>query len=284
MESILPLLQFVEVTKRFAGRSVLRRLNFAVRPGETVAVVGGNGSGKSTLLRIATGLVAVDGGRVERPGDPALRIGYAPDRLPVLKFTSEQYLRHMGAIQGMARERLLPRVAELHERFELSAGSPARLSHYSKGMLQKVNLMQALLGGPKLLLLDEPLSGLDEKTQQELFAVLEGLKREGVAIVAATHEPELMQRLADRCVTLRDGEMADVSERARPRGRLVVCTAPAATLEALKVMDGLAWADIASGQGCFLVQEEASDRFLLAALKRGASIASVTAADTRGEA
>jgi len=89
MEGNRPLLRFDRVTKCYAGRAVLRNISLSVRRGEAVAVVGPNGSGKSTLMRQATGLVAIDGGRIERPGHPGPpRIGYAPDLLPPPKFAS----------------------------------------------------------------------------------------------------------------------------------------------------------------------------------------------------
>jgi ABC-type multidrug transport system ATPase subunit len=277
MEGNQPLLRFDRVTKRFAGRAVLRNISLSVRRGEALAVVGPNGSGKSTLLRLATGLVAVDEGRIERPEHPApLRIGYAPDRLPPLKFTSTEYLLHMGRIRGIPREKLLLQIAELHERFRLAAG-PARMSEFSKGMVQKVNLMQALLGEPDLLLLDEPLSGLDDRSQRELLVLLEEKKRDGMAIVAATHEPKLAAHLADRCVTLINGELAGEPERSRSSRRRIVCTAPDKVLDELRAADGIERAELADGRGSYLLRAEAADRFLLTALLAGASIESVTA-------
>ena len=276
MEGQEPLLSFHRVTKRYGGRAVLRNVSFSVRRGEAVAVVGPNGSGKSTLLRLATGLAAVDEGRIKRPeGLAPPRIGYAPDRLPKLRFTSTEYLEHMGRIRGIPREKLLSRIAELHERFRLPMG-PARIPQFSKGMTQKVNLMQALLGEPELLLLDEPLSGLDDRSQRELFAVLEEAKREGAGIVVATHEPELAARLADRCVKLMNGELADESKTFPPTRRRIVCTASNGTLHALSAADGVERAELAEGRGCFLVRADAADRFLLSALTAGASVESVT--------
>ena len=271
-----PLLRFDRVTKCYGGRAVLRNISLSVRRGEAVVVAGPNGSGKSALLRLATGLVNVDRARIERPGLPAPpRIGYAPDRLPPQKFTSTEYLLHMGRIRGVPREKLLIQIAELHERFRLAAG-PVRMSEFSKGTVQKVNLMQTLLGEPDLLLLDEPLSGLDDRSQRELLAVLEEKKRNGVAILAAAHEPELAARLADRCVTLNHGELAGEPERPRATLRRIVCAASIKVLEELRTADGVERADLADGCGSYLLRAEAADRFLLTALSAGASIESVT--------
>ncbi|OXM13580.1 ATP-binding cassette domain-containing protein [Paenibacillus herberti] len=148
-----PLLLLRDVGKRYGDRDILSSVSLRLQEGEIVFIRGGNGSGKSTLLKLAAGLVPLDSGT--RSIQPSKMISYTPDRLPKLKMTSDEYLTHMGRISGMNKQPLQDRIKELHEWFDLPYRSKTHLSHYSKGMLQKTNLMQAILRQPDLLLLDE---------------------------------------------------------------------------------------------------------------------------------
>ncbi|WP_239619167.1 ATP-binding cassette domain-containing protein [Cohnella mopanensis] len=193
----------------FAHKEVLKDLSLNVHEGEAMAIVGNNGTGKSTLLKIISGLGAINGGRrIEAPEDKRLSIGFAPDRFPKLRFTATEYLRYMGRIRGMNKQRLEERISDLMSQLRLDPTIRQQLRNYSKGMLQKVNLMQALLEKPDLLLLDEPLSGLDMRTQEELMNVLIQIKRQGMTIVLTTHEKVMMEQIADRVVELADGGIA----------------------------------------------------------------------------
>lgn len=147
---------------------------------------GGNGSGKSTLLKLLSGLSTFDGGK--RIADKALKIGYAPERFPKLTFHAVEYLRAMGTMQGIPKASLMPTIERMLLRFGIDPGERKTMRHYSKGMLQKVNLIQAMMGEPALLLLDEPFSGLDQAAQEVLAGWLAESKRGGQAVVLTSHE------------------------------------------------------------------------------------------------
>jgi len=206
------LVELLGAGKRYGRHAALTKVDVSLRRGEAVAIWGANGSGKSTLLYMLGGLSALSEGRriaARAPGGPI--IGFAPDRLPALRFGCADYVRRLGELRGMKRREAADRVRDLLARFGMADHGEVQLRHCSKGMLQKVNLMQALLPEPELLLLDEPLSGLDANTQAELVALLARLKAEGIAIAFATHEPELAAQVADRMLVLQGGTvLADV--------------------------------------------------------------------------
>jgi ABC-type multidrug transport system ATPase subunit len=193
-----------QVSKRLGDMQVLNDINLEVGQGECIVLVGRNGSGKSTLLRVLAGMLLPDSGSLHKPGHG--RIMYALDGLSRLPFTSREYLWEMGRIRGMRPEILRQRIGELSELLFLGTALDQNLPQLSKGTLQKVNLIQALLPGPDgLLLLDEPLSGLDVPAQEAIVALLRQWKQEGSRIVTACHEPLLIERLADQVIVLQKG-------------------------------------------------------------------------------
>ncbi|SEA28589.1 ABC-type multidrug transport system, ATPase component [Paenibacillus sp. 276b] len=193
-----------QVSKRLGDVQVLNDINLEVGQGECIVLVGRNGSGKSTLLRVLAGMLLPDSGSLRKPRHG--RIMYTLDGLSRLPFTSREYLWEMGRIRGMRPEILRQRIGELSELLFVGTALDQNLPQLSKGTLQKVNLIQALLPGPDgLLLLDEPLSGLDVPAQEAIVALLRQWKKEGSQIVTACHEPLLIERLADQVIVLQKG-------------------------------------------------------------------------------
>lgn len=285
-----PLVRLFGASRRFAGAAALSDIDFALRRGESAALVGHNGSGKSTLLRLIGGLLPLTGGTREYTGERGA-IGYVPDRFPKLKFTSREYLTHMGRIQGKPEAELQARIIELHELFRLSPGERQDMRHYSKGMLQKVNLMQALLTPPVLLLLDEPLAGLDAATQDELVLILSRLKQEGITMAAATHEPEFADLLADRIVTLAQGRIVSDRERGQAMedkrsfpDMIIQCSGAERQLAPLGRLPGVLVYEVIGQEGCYRLAGRLSDAFLASAIKHGASIREVSPAHGSGAA
>ncbi|MGO4729783.1 ATP-binding cassette domain-containing protein [Paenibacillus sp. 2KB_22] len=195
-----------QVSKRLGHAQVLNQINLEVKQGECAVLVGRNGSGKSTLLRMLAGILLPDTGSIHRILKGSER--YAVDGLPRLPFTSGEYLWEMGRIRGIRPEVLRGRIRELSELLYLDTAIDQKLPLLSKGTLQKVNLIQALLPGPGgLLLLDEPLSGLDIPAQEAVVSLLGEWKGEGTCIVTACHEPLLIERLADQVIVLKKGSV-----------------------------------------------------------------------------
>jgi ABC-2 type transport system ATP-binding protein len=276
------MLQLQDVSKSFAGKCVLKGITLSIGCGETVAIVGPNGSGKSTLLRLISGLSPVTQGAREVAGEP-LRVGYVPDRFPKLKFTPYEYLRDMGRMQGVSN--LEARIQDLLAQFRLEFARHQRMTGFSKGMLQKVNLMQALLSQPDLLLLDEPLAGLDQESQHELLAVFLDLQRQGIAIVMICHELTLVEKLAHRIITLHQGRVvSDTSETTDATGmvKVQVRHTSAVTAEVLVAHPDIVEMDVFPEMTTLYVLEKHSHEMLRTLLDLELSIVSVNPA-TRTE-
>lgn len=197
------------------GRSVLRRVSFAVQPGETYALLGGNGAGKSTTLLTFLGFLQPDSGaarvlgrQVETDIAAARRaIAYLPESAALYDHLDArenlQYLLDLGGsrARGADIERALDEVALP------DAARSRRLAEHSKGMRQKVALALALLRDSEVLLLDEPTSGLDPLAIDEFHALVRRLAADGKAVLMVTHDLYGACRSADRIGLLRDGEL-----------------------------------------------------------------------------
>ncbi|MCM3632342.1 ATP-binding cassette domain-containing protein [Paenibacillus camelliae] len=201
------LLTLKHVTKGFNDRTVLSDISLQIKRGDSIIIMGSNGSGKSTLLRLISGLIPVTAG--ERLIDSTgIVLGYAPDRMPKLKMTSTEYLTHMGRIAHISKQQLQARIDELHSLFQLEQ-STIKMTQFSKGMLQKVNIMQATLNRPDLVVLDEPFSGLDKPSAEHLVSSLQAIQEEGASIVAAVHDPLLASQLDSTIYFIRQGKLSE---------------------------------------------------------------------------
>jgi len=202
------------VAVHFSGRRVLRDVSFALRPGEITAYLGANGSGKTTTVKVLTGLLAPSRGRVLFEGrdigeDPLAyrrQLGYVPETADVYPFLSgREYLQLVGRLRGLPRARLDDRIDELLALLGLAEHRYQALASYSKGMRQKVLLAAALLHDPKVLVLDEPLSGLDVAAVMMVKSLLRELAARGRVILYSTHLLEIAERLCTRVLILHGG-------------------------------------------------------------------------------
>jgi heme ABC exporter ATP-binding subunit CcmA len=187
-----PLLSLTNVTKRLGPRRVLDGLSMQVESGEACALVGPNGAGKSTLLRVVAGVLDPDSGsvciaglRLERERAHALaELGYAPERCDV-----PEHLRATEWLALVSSLRRVPRPdAEFLDRFELAGFAHARVATLSLGQRRRLSLAAALLGAPRLLVLDEPTNGLDAASLDALSATVSRHTAEGGAVLVATHD------------------------------------------------------------------------------------------------
>lgn len=280
----LPLFTLTNGSKRYGGRPVLNEISMTARPGTATALIGRNGSGKSTLLSILARLLKLSSGEL-RFHDLRMTTGYAPEAFPGLKLTAEDYLHAMGRMAGLPEGALRSRVSGLLQRFGLEAFRSRPMAGYSKGMLQKVNLIQSVLVRPQLLLLDEPMSGLDLPAQDTLIAMLQELKQEGTALVFSVHEPQIIEALGDEVLVMQEGQVIRTIRgpehlRSAP-GMNIICNGlPEAAEQALKALPGvnsLEQAQDSAGKVCteLNVEQRMSDFCLQQILAAGGSIAAV---------
>ncbi|MGA3600596.1 ABC transporter ATP-binding protein [Lysinibacillus agricola] len=200
-------MEIQNISKQYRGKQILENATFSICANQIIALVGKNGSGKSTLLKIIAELVDADSGSIVKHRQ-SLKIGYVPEVTPShILFTPEEYLYHMGSIRGMTKKQLQQRINDLLELFHLQDARNIRIDNFSKGMKQKVMIMQAMLEDTDLLILDEPLSGLDPKAQSDLEETLSILKDRGLSIVLTCHETKLLQHLIDTVLVIQNNKV-----------------------------------------------------------------------------
>jgi ABC-2 type transport system ATP-binding protein len=191
-----PVLQFEHVAKTYTKHSILKDVSFSIYPGECVALKGANGSGKSTLLRIAAGLTVPTAGNVTYAA--GVQMQYVPDSFPGIGLSLKQYSRAMEQID-------CDDTAALIQAYQLTGALNASIRSFSKGMLHMVSIIQVLGAPANLLLLDEPVSGLDADAHALFVSQVQKLMRKGAAVLLACHEQELTNALATRVFLLRGG-------------------------------------------------------------------------------
>ncbi len=182
---------------RYAGQAVLEDVQLSVKPGEIVTLIGPNGAGKTTLVRAVLGLLTPDNGEVWRR--PRLRIGYMPQKLQVDATLPLTVLRFLRLVPGVDRARALAALGEVGA--EQVIDSP--LQSISGGELQRVLLARALLREPELLVLDEPVQGVDVAGQAELYRLITRLRdRHGCGVLMVSHDLHLVMSTTDQVVCL----------------------------------------------------------------------------------
>ncbi len=192
----------------------VRDLSLRVEPGEVYGLLGPNGSGKSTTLKIILGLVSPSRGRTEIFGrDSRLvesreAVGFLPENPYFYKYLSgEETLRFFGRLCRLSGVRLKNRTDELLELVGLTKARKRRLGTYSKGMLQRIGLAQALIHEPKLLVLDEPTAGVDPAGSRQIRDLIVDLKRRGITVLLSSHLLAQAQEICDRVAILADGAL-----------------------------------------------------------------------------
>ncbi len=202
------------ITKRYRHGGGIENVTLEVQAGEVLALLGPNGAGKTTTTRLLLDLIRPDSGHLRVLGlDPrrdgvALRrrIGYLPGDLALYdRLTGRELLTHFAHLRGGPP---WPAIGELVDRFALEVDRPLR--ELSKGNRQKVGLVQALMGRPDLLVLDEPTAGLDPLVQHEVHEAVRETAGEGRSVLLSSHVLSEVSRVADRVAMMRDGRLLAV--------------------------------------------------------------------------
>jgi ABC-type multidrug transport system ATPase subunit len=210
------------VSKRYGprGQPVLVDVDLDLAPGEITAITGGNGSGKSTLLRVLVGASRPSSGTVT--GRPR-QIGYVPERFPSdERLTARSYLAHMGRLRGLSTRDASGRARDLMEQLALAGGMDTALRRLSKGNLQKVALAQALLVPPRLLVLDEPWSGLDVSAHGALADIMAEVASDGAVVVFTDHRGSVVRTHASHIYGIAEGRISAMADAPQLITRLVL--------------------------------------------------------------
>ncbi len=221
------------VTKAFGSKRAVDHLDLGVRAGELFAFLGPNGAGKTTTIKMVCGLLRPDSGTVKVGGFPAASpearqlIAYVPDQ-PYLyeKLTGREFLRFVVEMYGLEPKSASRRIAELVETFEMGDYVDELSENYSHGMKQRVVFASALVHDPKVLIVDEPLVGLDPRSARIVKDLFVAQARSGVAVLMSTHLLSIAEELADtigivdRGRMLANGTLAELRERSQMHGPL----------------------------------------------------------------
>lgn len=198
------------VTKSFGRVHAVREVSLDLAEGQTIALVGHNGAGKTTLMKLMLGLIRPTSGTIEVLGDdPAAgefsarrHLGYLPESVSFnTALTGRETLRFYARLKREPASS----VDELLERVELAHAADRRVDGYSKGMRQRLGLAQALLGTPKVLLLDEPTTGLDPALRQSFYDIVEELRAKGATVLLSSHALTELEERAGRVIIMNRG-------------------------------------------------------------------------------
>jgi len=210
----MPTLELKGVTKKFSIFPVVKEVSFSVGPGEILGYLGPNGAGKTTTLKMLAGLLEPTKGEILFNGENIKknmhgyknRIGYVPEQSEIYPHLSAyEYLLMVGRLRHLPERPLQEKIETLLTLFDLDEDMLSPISSYSKGMRQKVLLSAALLHNPDILLLDEPLSGLDVTTGMVVKDIVHMLAREKKIILYSSHVLEVTEKICTRVIIIHKG-------------------------------------------------------------------------------
>jgi ABC-2 type transport system ATP-binding protein len=217
------------LTKRYGALTAVDDLSFAVHPGEVLGLLGPNGSGKSTTVKILTGLLEPTTGHVEFDGRDAFadriaykaQIGYVPEEPHLYSYlTGPEYLRLVGRLRGLPDALLDDKIDRFLQLLGIYDDRYQTLSSYSKGMRQKILIAAAVLHNPRVIVLDEPFSGLDVTAARVLKAFVRAAAASGKMVVFSSHVLEVVEQVCSRVVILKDGRVVGHDDVAKLRETL----------------------------------------------------------------
>jgi ABC-2 type transport system ATP-binding protein len=222
------MIRLINLTKRYGKFTAVDGIDLEIRRGELFGFLGPNGAGKTTTLRMIAGILQPTSGRIEIAGDDIARnpieaksrLGFIPDRPFVYdKLTGAEFLRFVAALYGQDGEAVERRMEELLDLFELMPWKDELVESYSHGMRQKLIISSALLHRPEVIVVDEPMVGLDPKGQKFLKDLFRAFVERGGTVLMSTHTLDTVEEMCDRIgiiaggKILASGTMAEVREQ-----------------------------------------------------------------------
>lgn len=272
------MLELDNVVRRFGDHCAVDQVSFRVDDGRMTGFVGGNGAGKTTTMRMIMGVLALNGGEIRWNGGPVTAedrrgFGYMPEERGLYpKQTVLSQLVYLGRLRGLSARAAQESAAGLLDRLSLGDKRDARLESLSLGNQQRVQIAAALIGEPRLLVLDEPFSGLDPHAVDSMAELLREHTARGVPVLFSSHQLELVERLCDDLViqsggrVLARGTASELRRRGPVRHRLVTAGATGW----LHDVEGVDVIERSEGTALLeLATEEVADRLLAEALRRG---------------
>jgi ABC-2 type transport system ATP-binding protein len=210
------MIKLVHVTKRFGSFTAVEDLSIEVKRGEFYGFLGPNGAGKTTTIKMMTGLFTPTAGEIQingydiikQPLEAKLNTGYIPDQ-PFLyeKLTGREFLFFSGGLYKIPHVQLTKRIDEVIAQMEIGSWLDRRTEDYSQGMRQRIVIVSALLHNPAVLIIDEPMVGLDPRSAHIVKEVFKQKSKEGVSILMSTHSLSVAEELCDRIGIIKDGRL-----------------------------------------------------------------------------
>lgn len=213
------MLEIKNLTKKFGEKVAVNNIDITVKPGEIYGFLGPNGAGKSTTIKMIVGILLPDSGTINIKGIDAINndleakrhIAYVPDNPEVYEhMTGRQYLNFMADVFKMGVNERNAAIEKYADIFEMKGNLDIQIVGYSHGMKQKIVLMGALIHDPDLLILDEPMVGLDAKSSFRLKEIMRERTREGKSVFFSTHVMEVAENLCDRISIINRGNLIAV--------------------------------------------------------------------------
>jgi len=209
-----PAIEMESLTKRYGETTAVSDLTTAVTEGSVYGFLGPNGAGKTTTMRMLTTLTRPTSGSARVAGEPITdresvtpQIGYLPEDPPIYdELTGREQLRYAAGLRDLPEGESNERIEAMLDRFDLLEEANKRIGDYSKGMRQKVGVIQAVLHEPAVAFLDEPTSGLDPRAARTVRNLLAELREAGMTVFLSTHILPVVDELADTIGVLHDGE------------------------------------------------------------------------------
>ncbi|MDO5027212.1 MAG: ABC transporter ATP-binding protein [Tissierellia bacterium] len=210
------MIKIENVTKKFGEKTAVNKATLEVRPGEIFGFLGPNGAGKTTTIKMIVGLLKPDEGRISVSGidvvedsiEAKKKFSYVPDNPDIYEnMTAYQYINFMANVYEVSEEDRRKRTEELAKLFEIQDDLNDYLKGFSHGMKQKVALIAALISDPDVLILDEPMVGLDAKSSYNLKNLMRQRCDRGKSVFLSTHVMEVAEKISDRIAIIKDGNI-----------------------------------------------------------------------------
>ena len=216
MKLMDPIISIKNLCKNYGDKQVLKNINLDVYPGQVIGYIGPNGAGKSTTVKILCGLITDYEGEVNIKGwdikqdtiEIKKRIGYIPELAELYDvLTPMEFLQFVGALHNLDENLCRERIIKMLSAFGLESNLNQRMDSFSKGMRQKVLIASGLLHNPDIIILDEPLSGLDANSVILIKELINKLARDGKTIFYCSHMMDIVEKVSDRIVLIDDGRV-----------------------------------------------------------------------------
>jgi ABC-2 type transport system ATP-binding protein len=269
------------VTKSYDDHPVVNRVSFDMHSGEIFALLGPNGAGKTTLIRMITDILRPDSGEIRFEGLPIRgrhrrQVAYLPEERGLYRRAKvSEVLSYWGQLKGQPRRAADIEALALLDRVELGEWAGKQVQALSKGMQQKLQLCTALIGNPRLLILDEPFSGLDPLNVKLLEEILQERRAAGASVLLSTHQMNKVEELCDRALMINRGHMVLYGSVREIRRRYSDHAVVVRTADAIESIPGVKSEEVTNGVRKLVLDVHTTAQSVLGALvARGVEIES----------